>query len=431
MSAGGKQTGDALSYPPQTWRLYVNLSAYWFALSLLWAGIITIVMQNMVQAIVGDKAKDLCLGWTLGGGAAVSTVICLVVGSLSDRTAHPRHRRKAYLLWGTLASVPALALLATAHSIPMLVLAFCMLQLTANVATSPYQAMVPDLVPRDKQGLASAYLGVGSIAGTLAGLMLCGMLYDRPGGRGLHTVCALLAAVLVGTMLHAYRRLPDTPPRGEPQTGPLSDAIASGFRLRPSENPSFYWLIASRFAINLGFYSVTEFLSYYLSDTLRVPPADHQRVLTIVMLAATGSGLIGNWPAGVLSDRTSKKQVVRGAMAITSAAALVFILTTSVQVALGGAVVFGIGWGAFQAVDWALATNLLPDGDEARSMGIWHIAYTAPQVLAPVMGGIVAHYGNAGMGMGAGYRLVLGMSLFFMLAGTALVAPIRERRATP
>ena len=36
-----------------------------------------------------------------------------------------------------------------------------------------------------------------------------------------------------------------------------------------AEHPDFFWLIASRFAINLGFYSATEFLLYYVSDTLR------------------------------------------------------------------------------------------------------------------------------------------------------------------
>ncbi len=43
-----------------------------------------------------------------------------------------------------------------------------------------------------------------------------------------------------------------------------------------------------------------------------------------------------------------------------------------------------------QAVDWALATDVLPsEEDYARDMGVWHISFTLRQVLATPIGGIV------------------------------------------
>ena len=40
-------------------------------------------------------------------------------------------------------------------------------------------------------------------------------------------------------------------------------------------------------------------------------------------------------------------------------------------------IVFGLGYGAYISVDWALATDVLPSMDDyARDMGVWHVALT-------------------------------------------------------
>jgi MFS family permease len=185
-------------------------------------------------------------------------------------------------------------------------------------------------------------------------------------------------------------------------------------------------LIASRFVINMGFYTATEFLNYYVSDTLRAP--DPLQTLGIILVIATVSGLLGNFPAGVLSDRVSKKLVIYLSAAVTGVAAAVFVITDSVAVAYATAIFFGAGYGAFAAVDWAFACNLLPDQDEAKHMGLWHIAFTAPQVFAPFLGGMIAYAVNLHFGEGAGYRAALALVVLYLLAGTLLLRPIQEQR---
>ncbi len=44
-------------YPKQNWRLYLDLSIFWFALSFLWAGMITIVMQTLVARMAGQSGR--------------------------------------------------------------------------------------------------------------------------------------------------------------------------------------------------------------------------------------------------------------------------------------------------------------------------------------------------------------------------------------
>jgi len=49
---------------------------------------------------------------------------------------------------------------------------------------------------------------------------------------------------------------------------------------------------------------------------------------------------------------------------------------------------FTVGYGAYQAVDWALALRVLPDSDAAgKDMGIWHISMVLPQIIGPAVTG--------------------------------------------
>jgi MFS family permease len=417
-------TSGARVYPPQTARLYFDLSVFWFALTFIWAGMITIVIQQLVLEMVGDRRKDVYLGWTLAIGAVVSTVVVIVVGAASDRSRWSMGRRRPYIVGGTILSVPVLLWLAHVRSIPLLICDFCLIQLWVNVATSPYQALIPDLVPRERQGTASAHMGMSSLLGQLGGLILCGSLMQRPGG--LTAITIIFSALLVGTMVYTARRVREASAAGNPapQLG-LAGTVAESFRVSPKEYPDFFRLIASRFVINMGFYTATEFLYYYVRDTLRAP--NPMATVTLIFVITTVSGLIGNFPAGILSDRVSKKLVIYISTSITAVAALVFLLTSSIPVAFGAAFIFGAGFGAFMAVDWAFACNLLPDCDEAKHMGIWHVAFTVPQVLAPLIGGVLAYVFNLHFGQGFGYRVVLMAVIVYLAAGTAMIRPIRER----
>jgi len=412
-----------VAYPGQSARLYFDLSVFWFALAFLWAGMITIVIQTLVKQMAGAQ-KDLWLGWTLAAGALISTVVVIVVGTMSDRSRWMIGRRRPYMIVGSILSVPALLWLARVGSIPVLILDFCLIQFWVNVATSPYQAMIPDMVPKERQGTASAYMGMASLLGQLGGLILCGMLIMRPGGLG--TIMTTLSVLLVGTMAYSVWRLPEPSAAANPapRIG-LRETLMESFRVSPREHADFFRLIGSRFVINMGFYTATEFLLYYVTDTLHA--AKPVETVTQIFVITTISGLIGNIPGGVLSDRISKKRVVYASTAITAVAALVFLLTSSIRVALGAAFIFGVGFGAFMAVDWAFATNLLPDRDEAKHMGVWHVSFTVPQVVAPLIGGIVAYFFNRQVGPGFGYRAVLFLVIVYLAVGTAMIRPIRER----
>jgi hypothetical protein len=93
---------------------------------------------------------------------------------------------------------------------------------------------------------------------------------------------------------------------------------------------------------------------------------------------------------------------------------------------------FGVGYGAYISVDWALAVDVLPSPEAAgRDMGVWSIATTAPAILAPLVGGIVISVAGSLGDTTAGYRVVFGLAVVFLLAGALFILRVRDQFARP
>jgi MFS family permease len=105
---------------------------------------------------------------------------------------------------------------------------------------------------------------------------------------------------------------------------------------------------------------------------------------------------------------------------------LIFIVTHSLPLIIAAGAIFGLGYGAYQSVDWALVADVLPSRDDfARDMGAWNIALSLPQVIAPVLGGpLIDYFTRSGQSV-LGYQLLFGMAIVYCLVGTVTVRYIR------
>src|SRR5438445_13173463 len=78
---------------------------------------------------------------------------------------------------------------------------------------------------------------------------------------------------------------------------------------------------------------------------------------------------------------------------------LLFGLVRSLSLLYVLGILYGIGYGAYYAVDWALACDVLPNREEAagRDMALWHVSFTLPQVLAPaILAGLLRFFNEPG-----------------------------------
>lgn len=89
---------------------------------------------------------------------------------------------------------------------------------------------------------------------------------------------------------------------------------------------------------------------------------------------------------------------------------------------------FGVGYGAYQAVDWALAIDVLPKSEAAaKDMGIWHIALVLPQAVAPALTGIILSAFKQSSLLW-GYTVVFMLTALWFILGTVFVRQIRGAR---
>ncbi len=431
---------------PVSARDYLGVSLFWLALSFFWGALLTIALPAHVAALF-PKNKDAALSLLTASGAAVAAVSQIVFGALSDGSRSRWGRRRPFLLWGTLLAIPPLLWLGQAHSLAALLVAYAALQLFINVAGGPYTALMHDVIPPEKHNAASTWIGVSGLIGRIGGPFVASILLGQKAGNSFALLLEVFAAVLLVVMLLTlllaheeplsalpnattdYAPPPIALPVGEGTPPPAAPAqrIRDTFRVPLRPYPSFVWLIVSRFGIMMGIYTVSNFLLYYIRDTLGFSDAASLGVLRNFLILSTLTGIVGTIPSGMLAQKYGRKPVLYGANLICMAAGLAFALAHNITFAYVAAGIFGAGFGAFSAVDWALATGLLPPTEPAKYMGVWGLSDTVSQVLAPVAAGPLAFFVNHALGGGAGYRALMLLALVWFLVGTVALRPIEEK----
>lgn len=406
------------------------LSLFWFPINMFWTAMLTNFLPVRVEQIVGGDSKGTYLFYISMLGAVATTLVQIVVGPLSDRSAAKWGRRHPFIFWATVVCAVCNVGFALAGNFTLLLWSFFGIQLLLNAATGPYQALIPDNVPASRHGLASAYMGVALLVGQLGGALAIGMV----GAFGMPSVIYCITGLLLIGMIVTVTQVPDRPAPFEDRKS-LSEAFRDMTDWQIRENPDFYGLLKSRFFINLCYSTVTAFILYYLKDTILFGVADMKeraaqadKLLQQVLIAVTLSALVGTVVAGKFADQVSKKQLIYISCAILATATLVFCFTNSFLWVLILAGVFGLGWGAFSAVDWAMACNLLPKGGTAKYMAVWHACLTLPQVIAPAFG-IVADVLNKQYGKGFGWRAAMLSTVVYLIAGALLLRRVREKSA--
>ena len=427
-----------------TLRDYFGVSIYWLGLSFFWGAMLTLVLPDRIGELFPDD-KDRVLTLVISAGAAVATVAQVFFGAWSDTSRHPKGRRRPFLLVGTLGACLTLLFFPGARTLVALLAVFLLIQFWVNMASGPYQGLMPDRIPAHKHGAAASWMGAASLIGRIGGPIAASILL-RPeiqnwlapraawlsvldDNRGLSLLTLIFIVVLAVAMVATLFTVRETPLDADTPKVGIGATLSGIIKVPLRPYPSFVWLMISRLGIMLGVYTVSFCLLYYIRDTLGFKgEGESLGVLTKFLLISTVAGVIGTIPAGILSDRLGKKPILYFANSVCMASGLAFALSSNLTMAYGAAAIFGIGFGAFSAVDWALACNLLPPDAPAKYLGLWGISDTLSQVVAPLLAGPLAFWLNGSLGGGAGYRALMLLALVYFALGTLAIRWIREKR---
>ncbi len=396
------------------------LSIHNFGLNFHWGALLAVAIPRLVLRFADEAAKGRVLGSVYAGGAAVALVMQPLAGALSDRSLNPMGRRRPFIIVGVLLNAAALLALAYAPTLALFILAFLFLQFAYNLGAAAYGGLIPDFVPEDQRGTVSGFWGLMNILGTIIAGVLAGLLIER--GQVV-AAFVMIIAVLMATMLITVTRVREMPLRGRAPLG--LRAFLSSFWIDPRRHPNFAWLFVARFFTLMGIYSLLAFLQFFLKDYLDVAnfTAATGQVQAMVAIGALGSAYLSGW----LSDRIGRRPIVAVSSLLMGIMVLIFLVAPSFSLMLVLSVIFGIGFGAFNTVDLALAVDVLPSREAAaKDLGIWGVSTTLPQVLGPLIGGPILDAVNR-FRPDQGYVAVNVLGAVYFVLGALAILRIRTR----
>ena len=408
--------------------LWLNL--FWFAHSLHWGALLAVVLPSQVEKLFGNKEINFPL--VVAGGTLVAALVHPLAGALSDRTSARLGRRRPWLLWATVPNLLGLGLLAVAPSVGAMALAYVVVQAANNAASAPWGAIIADRVPSAQRGAAAGWCGLLAVLGTVAGALLAGLVVDKGSPlvvyRGqLLVAYGLIAAVQLAAVLATARLVREEPLR---QARPFTWAdLRRTYWVGPragSRDRDFFWVCLARLLVQQGIWGVFFYLQYYVEDVLGLPGERTvgAQFLPPAMLAAA----LTAYGAGALSDRWGRKPLVYLSGALMSLVCLGFIAYQRPAAIVPAALLFGAGYGAYGSVDWALACDVLPAGEDAgRDMGIWALMGILPQLVGVLLGGLTLAFFR-GFPNHLGYTLLFCLTLAQMALGTTLISRVRGVR---
>jgi MFS family permease len=422
------------------------LSIFWFSLNIQSAALIPIVIPLQILLFlpsgqVGNAQQAIFLGWITAVGAIFSLLMPPLLGMISDNTPGRWGRRRPYIAVGTLLLVLSALLLAAASSILIFVIALTINQIGSTAANTAYQALLPDRVPKEQRGEASGYMGLMTIIGNVGSLGLAAWLLGQVSltstGSNVIRQGAWLFYVLTGIALLSgglvtvlgireipFKRLERD---SSDKEGPVSRRFHSWFVqnwIVPWRNYNFMLVFCTRFAVMMGLTLFMTFIEYYFANVAHV--TNFVQATAIVALLALVGALCSAFGLGVYSDRVKRTPIICISTLLMAMASFAFVIAPGSFPLWILGILFGLGYGGYTSVDWALGIDVLPSMNTVgKDLALWGASDNIPSIVAPAMGGIIISLVSFYAATALGYRLIFAVATLFLIAGALLILKIR------
>ncbi len=384
--------------------------------SLVFLAPLLVSLALKINSLVGLEQAPKSLALVAGTGSVVAILGNPFFGKLSDRTSSRFGMRRPWMVAGLGGGALGTLVVALAPNVWVVLVGWCLAQLSLNALLAAQVAVLPDQVPVAQRGFVAGVLGIGLPIASVAATFLV-QLFTGDRLAMFLVPCAIggFFVLLFVSTLNDRRLDPAKKPAWSLRELP------STFYVSPRKSPDFAWAFASRFMLLLAYALLVTYQAYYLLDQLGSPEADvpHQVFLgtvaqSVVLVAAS---LIG----GRISDRIGRRKIlVVIASIIYGTALFVIALADGLTGFLVGMAVSGLGFGLYIAVDLALVADVLPDkATAAKDLGVFNIASALPFFVAPAIAPIILAIG------GGSYAVLYTVAGLSAVVGAAAILPVK------
>ena len=354
------------------WYDYVTVNLFWLALNIRNTAVGSVFMPYLVAELVEPGVKNTALSTMRTVGLIVAMLVQPAAGLLSDRSTSRFGRRRPFIFVGVLFDLVFLAAIALSWNYLSLFVAMTLIQFSANVSHGPLQGLIPDLVPEEKRGRASALkailelLGIVIVTLTVGQLVAAGQFYlavvvtgvalfalmiltmvfvreeplrvkpDTPLGPPMVRVLGMLAGIglgalaglAVGSLIGGLAGLLAWPLAGGPLALVIGVALGGLVAMivailigvwggawatlgkDAQRNAPFTWWIVNRLLFLAAVTSIQTFAMYFLMEAFALTREGAVKMNTEVMMVVGVFTMIAALPAGWLADRFGHKSLV-------------------------------------------------------------------------------------------------------------------------
>lgn len=397
-------------------RLGVALGVAGFGWVLPFGASTTVLLPAKIAEI--DEVNKIALVATVTiAGSVVALLANIVFGALSDHTRSRFGRRNPWLVGGGIAAGTFMALLATADSVPTLILWWCLYQVAQNAIVAAVVAIVPDRVPIPRRGTISAVYGMGAVLGATSGSILGASFIDAPSNGFLALAISVVVLPVVATLI-----APDFSNAGEPRLKLSRREMFQTFSF-PRKAPDYYWALIGRLLIVLGYYMVSGYQLYILTDHMGLDSGAAANFITIIALVNVVALTLAAVVSGPVSDKMGRRKAfVIVASLLIGAGAVFPLVMAQPWTLIAFAALGGLGMGIYQSVDTALMSEVLPsEASRGKDLGILNMANTGGQILAPFAASVL-------IGIGFGFVPIFIAASAVCVVGALAITPIKSAK---
>lgn len=383
-----------------------------------YSGLISVLLPNQVTNIdPAHKVTNLAIVTTT---SFVFTLFAQpIVGAFSDRTRSRMGRRAPWMVIGTAVAAAFLIGLGSLQSILWITVFWVVIQVALNAMQGPLSAITPDRFPRSRRGVASAMVGIGTMAGSTIGVIVAGILAANVGlaysAFGIVVLLVTLGFVLFNRD-YSSKNIELPPFRWK--------AFFAGFWIDPRKHPDFAWAFAARFLFILGYFVAFSYQLFILTDYIGMSLKQANAQIGVISLASLATTVVSVALAGWLSDKLGRRKVFIYLASVLMIVGLAMpLLMPTITGMLLMSAINGFGFGLYMACDTALMTEVLPGGGvaAAKDLGILNVATNIPQALSPAIAAVL-------IGAVGGYPALFVFAMVCVALAALVLIPIKSVR---
>jgi MFS family permease len=400
-------------------RSFAGLSTNTFllALSSLFADISTEMLYPVLPIFLTQvlKASGTDLGLIEGIAQATQNIVQGFSGRLSDKL----QKRKPIALAGYLLAAVAKPLMGFATTWQGVLGARILDRTGAGTRSAPRDALIASSVEPKYRGRAFGLEGFGDNLGAFLGPLLAIFLLTV---KHIEIRWLFYLAVIPGVLAFCMVLFVKEPATSGTRDNASGSTVDTHFRLYPPA----YWKYLLAIALFCIGYSSNSFL------ILQTRSLGASLTVTILIYAAFNLvAALASYPAGSLSDKLGRKNLLLLGFFIFFTTYLGFALTHSLALTAILFALYGIFLGIFRAVGKALATDLVPQNLRASGIGWYSTTVGLLQLLASIVAGLlwdkVGH--TAVFLFGATFAIAGSIALLLLVQGNPAGSRVVERQS--